>query len=306
MDTGVKSGTSATIYILLGIIALLLAGNAFLFLTRDDAKNSLITIREEKAFLRQELYKLESELENVNDLNLELTAELKARRAELKGKIAELREALQNNKLTAKQLQEAKSEVAGLRKYVGAYLGEIGTLKEQKNRLLAENKDLRSKVDVEKQRNRELASRNSALTEKISEAALLEAEKVNITTFYSRIDDGKEYEDLTTRASRANKLRIEFSFHPNQVAEEGEREIYFRIVDPHGNLLEPAEGEAPVLNGVEGDAIRCTARTSIFYSRSNPMYAIELKRENNMERGTYKVHLFTGVRRIGEGTFSLR
>ncbi|QEC51528.1 hypothetical protein EDD80_10235 [Anseongella ginsenosidimutans] len=306
MDTGIKSGTSATIYILLGIIALLLAGNAYLFLTRDDAKSNLITIREEKAFLRQELNKLKTELDKVNSLNLDLSAELRTRQAQLKEKITQLQEALQNNKLTARQLQQAKSEVVGLRNYVGAYLAEIGSLKKQKSKLLAENEDLRSKVDVEQQRNRELATRNVELTEKISEAALLETEKVHIITFYSRMDDGREYEDQTSRAIRANKLRIEFSFYPNQVAEEGEREIYFRIFDPNGKLLEAIGNGTPAFNDPNGESVACTAKTTIFYSRANPVYAVELPRENNLEKGLYNVHLFTSGRRIGEGKFSLR
>ncbi len=306
MDTGLKSGTSSTIYILLGIIALLLAGNAYLFLTRDDAKSSLITIREEKAFLRQELTKLEKELEGVNSLNLELTAELKLRQTELKEKIAALREALQNNKLTALELQEAKAEVAGLRNYVGAHLAEIGSLKKQKSELLAENQNLRSAVDVEKQKNLELASRNVELSEKISEAAVLEAERVHITTFYSRFNNEQEVEDQTSRASRVNKLRIEFSFHPNQVAEEGERKVYFRILDPEGNLLEPAQDDIPEFTDLNGDKVRCTAHTTIFYTRSSPVYAVELRRQTSLAKGNYRVQLFTDGRAIGEGKFSLR
>lgn len=306
MDTGIKGGTSATIYILLGIIALLLAGNAYLFLTRDDSKSSLITIREEKAFLRQELFKLEAELEEVNNLNLELTNELKARQAELKEKIAALHEALESNKLSALDLQAAKAEVAGLRNYVSAYLAEIGLLKQQKSELLVENQNLRSAVDVEKQRNRELATRNVELSEKISEAALLEADRVNITTFYSRLDGSHEVDDLTTRSSRVNKLRIEFSFHPNQVAEEGERDIYFRIIGPQGDLLEPMDDQSPRFTDVSGDVVHCTAHTTIYYSRSSPVYAVELRRDNNLGKGQYNVQLFTEGRRIGEGSFSLR
>lgn len=306
MDTGIKSGTSATIYILLGIIALLLAGNAYLFLTRDDAKNSLVTIREEKAFLRQELSRLKTELEKVNNLNLDLSAELKARQTELSAKITQLQEALQSNKLTARQLQQAKSEVAGLRTYVGAYLTEIGSLKKQKNRLLAENEHLRTKVDAEKQRNKELATENMELSEKISEAAVLETEKVNIVTFYSRMDHGREYEDQTSRASRANKLRIEFSFYPNQVAEEGEREICFRVFDPTGNLLKASGGDTPYFSDANGKKVECTGATTIFYTRSNPVYAVELRREDDLKKGDYKVRLFSAGRRIGEGTFSLK
>src|SRR3546814_2138502 len=109
-----------------------------------------------------------------------------------------------SNKLTAKQFQQAKAEVSGLRNYVGAYMIEIGSLKKQKSKLIAENQDLRSRVNVEKQRNQELASKNLELTEKISEAAVLETEKVKIVTFYSRMDQGKEYEDQTSRASRVD------------------------------------------------------------------------------------------------------
>src|SRR3546814_864061 len=150
-----------------------------------------------------------------------------------------------SNKLTAKQFQQAKAEVSGLRKYVVAYMIEIGSRKKQKSKLIAENQDLRSRVNVEKQRNQELASKNLELTEKISEAAVLETEKVKIVTFYSRMDQGKEYEDQTSRASRVNKIRIEFVFYPNQVAEEGERDIWFRILDPDGNLLDAAGDNTP-------------------------------------------------------------
>ncbi|HYH57148.1 MAG TPA: hypothetical protein VD772_11075 [Anseongella sp.] len=305
MDTGIKSGASATIYILLGIIALLLAGNAYLFLTRNDSSNNLITIREEKAFLRRELQRLETELGEVNALKLDLSSELKARQAELVEKVKQLQQALDNNKLTARQLQLAKSEVTGLRNYVGAYLSEIGELKREKNELIAENRDLRSKVDVEKQRNIELSTKNVELAEKISEAATLEAEKVNIITFYSRTNNGREEEDPTSRAGRANKLRIEFAFYPNIVAEEGQREVYFRVFNPAGDLL-PATGDLPVFKNAEGETVQCTAKTTIFYSRSNPVYAVELKQEEELQKGSYHVQLFTDGYPIGEGSFSLK
>lgn len=306
MDTGVKSSASATIYILLGIIAMLLAGNAYLFLTQDNAENSLVTIREEKAFLRQELNELKTELEKVSSLNLDLSRELRERRAELQQKIARLQEALQNNQLTAKQLQKTKSEVAGLRNYVGAYLAEIGALKKQKSKLIAENQHLRTRVDAEQQRNKELATKNLELSEKISEAAVLEAEKVNIVTFYSRMDRGREYEDQTSRASRVNKIRIEFAFFPNQVAEEGEREICFRILDPEGNLLKSLDNDDPSFKDVNGATVNCTGSSTIFYARSSPVYAVEMLRENDLAKGNYQVQLFTGGRQIGEGKFSLK
>lgn len=310
MDTGIKSGTSATIYILLGIIALLLAGNAFLFLTRDNAQSNLVTIREEKVVLRQELDDLERELEEVNRLNLDLSAELRAKQQELREKIAELQKALDNNKLTARQLQKAKSEVASLQNYVDSYLSEISILRRQRRELIAENRDLRSTVEVEKQKNRELSTRNSQLSEQISEAAILKAEKVSVTTFYSRMSNGREVDDHTIRSGRVNKVRVEFTFYPNMVAEEGKREIYLCVFDPRGHLLAPeASGEKktpPVFTSVEGEEVRCTARSTIFYSRSNPVYSVELPGLENIEKGTYKVQLFTDGYRIGEGAVTLR
>src|SRR5690606_25486464 len=149
-------------------------------------------------------------------------------------------------------------------------------------------------------------SRNVELSEKISEAAVLEAERVHITTFYSRFNNEQEVEDQTSRASRVNKLRIEFSFHPNQVAEEGERKVYFRILDPEGNLLEPAMDVSREFTELYGDKVRCTAHTTIFYSRSSPVYAVVLRLQTSLAKGNYRVQLFTDGRAIGEGKFSLR
>lgn len=286
---------------------MLLAGNAFLFLTRDSAQSNLVTIREEKVVLRQELDDLERELEEVNRLNLDLSAELRAKQKQLREKIAELQKALDNNKLTARQLQKAKSEVASLQNYVDSYLSEISILRRQRRELIAENRDLRSTVEVEKQKNRELSTRNSQLSEQISEAAILKAEKVSITTFYSRMSNGREVDDHTIRSGRVNKLRVEFTFYPNMVAEEGKREVYLCVLDPQGHLFAPGEKEAlPVFTSIEGEEVRCTARSTIFYSRSNPVYSIELPGLANFEKGTYKVQLFTDGYRVGEGAVTLR
>src|SRR3546814_15757057 len=76
------------------------------------------------------------------------------------------------------------------------------------------------------------------------------------------MDQGKEYEDQTSRASRVNKIRIEFVFYPNQVAEEGERDIWFRILDPDGNLLDAAGDNTPSFRDANGKEIVCTGTRS--------------------------------------------
>lgn len=303
MDTGIKSRTGITIYILLGIIALLLGGNAILFLTQDKSENQLITIREEKALLQYELNQVKSELDEVSTLNLQLNDKLTATHAGLKQKIDELQEALQNNRLTARQLENAKSAIRSLRTDVGKYVDDVDDLKKQKRELAAENSNLRSTVEEQKKKNQALNSQNQRLNEKITEAAALKIGNISVTTYRNTLSNGKLKSTETVRARRVNNIRIEFSFVANKIARNGTKEVFLQVFDHQGDLIAPVTGQFFHLGN--NALAPYTEKTIIYYSPSNPVYGMEWKNEKGFEKGNYQIRLFVDGEQTGEASFQL-
>ena len=294
-----KKKDTNKIYFLIAVIVALLGTNAYLFFQKSKSDQRIVTVSDEKTALQTELEKLESELDQANNATGELSEELKIKDDELKAKIAQLRDALSKGKLTAGELAKAREDVKQLKYFVTKYTNDIDQLIQRNLALTGERDSLKSTVNDVKQLATKLSRTNDSLNVRVKAGAALKTSAVDIMAFKIR-SSGKETD--VTRASTAQKIKVQFTINTNPIAEKGMHDIFMRILDPAGNLI-IGEGGSFIANEQQ---LQYTYKTAIEFNGEGKTYVLDWTNRNAFERGTYTVILYADGYTMGRGTFSLR
>lgn len=294
-----KKKDTNKIYFLIAVIVALLGTNAYLFFQKSKSDQRIVTVSDEKTALQIELEKLEAELDQANSATGELSEELKTKDEELKVKIAQLRDALSKGKLTAGELAKAREDVKQLKYFVSKYTNDIDELIKRNAALTGERDSLKSTVNDVKQLASRLSRSNDSLNVRVKAGAALKASAVDIMAFKIR-SSGKEVD--VTRASTAQKIKVQFTINTNPIAEKGMHDVFMRILDPAGNLI-IGEGGAFMANDQQ---LQYTYKTAIQFNGEGNTFVLDWTNRNAFENGIYTVILYADGYTMGRGTFTLK
>jgi hypothetical protein len=222
-----NSGLKAAIVVL----ALLLLGSAgYIYKLTSDNKQIISALTTDKASLSDELKAKIAEYDIMISDNTALKEELQAEQL----KMVELLE----------EVEKSKGDAASMAKYKGSYLklkGEMDNLVAENKLLKAQNVTLTSSLDSTnvvlddaKRFNDTLLTQNESLTKTVEKAAKLAVLNLKVLAVKER-SSGKQVE--TSRASKADKLKVSFLIAENQIAKNGSREYYVQIIDTKGNIV---------------------------------------------------------------------
>lgn len=295
----VNKGDRNKIYFLIVVILALLGTNAYLYLKDRHQSQRFVTVNTEKDRLKLEVEKIEAELDKVNALNVTLTDKLQEEQKLARAKIAELKLALQNGKLTQGDLNTAQKEVKELREFVKNYSDEIIRLEKENAYLRTQRDSLKEFAYTATQKAGDLEKKNTELEAKVRTGAALKAGNVSIVAYKVK-NSGKNVE--VTRASTAKKLTIHFNIAPNPLAKKDYHKIYLRVFDPAGNLI--ANGEN--LFEADGEQMQYTSSTSISYNDDNTVYKMDWINPNPFIKGTYSIILYADGFTMGKAAIELK
>ena len=298
-NQGQKKKDTNKIYFLIAVIVALLGTNVYLFFQKNKSDQRVVTVNDDKTALQTELEKLETELEQATSSTGQLSEELKTKDEELKSKIAQLRVALGKGQLTAGELAKAKEDVKQLRYFVNKYTGDIDQLQKQNALLAGERDSLKTTVTSVKQLADNLTKKNDSLFVKVKAGAAIKTSSLQIGAFRSR-NSGKEIG--VTKASIAQKIKINFTINTNPIAEKGTHDIYMRILDPTGNLI-TGEGGTFAANDQE---LQYTYKTALEFNGEAKNFTIDWSNRNPFQVGNYTVILYADGYTMGRGTFALK
>ncbi|MHA8092136.1 hypothetical protein V7S78_06415 [Aquirufa regiilacus] len=150
------------------------------------------------------------------------------------------------------------------------------------------------------ERSRVLEVRNQELTEKVTVAAALRAEGVNVYAISTR---GKE--TGVQKAKRIDKIRVIFHLQNNPLATREIKTIYLRIIEPTGNTLSDyALGSGTVM--FKGKELVYTAKQRIFYENNQQSVEFIYARSTAYREGKHEIELYSEGFLIGLGTFEVR
>lgn len=290
---------SNKIYFLVVVILALLGTNAYLFFKDKKANDRIVTISDEKTRMQTDIDKIEAELDNASSTNIKLSEQMQNEQTIAREKIQELRAALKKGQLTQGQLVKAQEDIRQLRYFVTKYNADIEELKKQNASLSSERDVLKTAVDSIGTKANDLERQNQELSTKVQAAAALKTGNVSVNAFQIR-NNGKE--SGVTRASTAEKIRINFSAVNNSIAEKGLHDIFIRVIDPSGNLIISNGG----LFTSDDEELQYTYKTAIEFANDGKLYSIDWANPGKFQKGTYTVMLYADGYTMGKGSITLR
>lgn len=191
-------------------------------------------------------------------------------------------------------LAQKDQEIARLKEENGILVVRNDSLSQENAGLKAERQTLSDSVAA-------VSSKNQELNEKVSIAAALRAENVTVKAINAR---GKESENY--KAKRIDKVRISVRLAPNGLAQQGEKELYIRILDPSGAVIsDMATGSGEFTYNDQGMIYTSMQRFNFDNSRQQIDFVYG-RGSQRFNEGRHTVEVYCEGFRIGEGEFTVK
>ncbi len=293
-------------WIYLGVIAVLLGACIYLFTTRNTAMNQVKTLTDTvrvtsaaKESLNTEYEAAIARLDQLNTTNSQLSNEIKDKDGELQKMRSELQGIMSKEKRSEGDNAKAKALIAKLNSKVAGYETRISELEGENRNLTAANTSLTEEKD-------KVTQENSGLQQKVKLGAVLHASNITLEAINLKRGGRKEVE--TSKASRADMLRIRFDIDENRLVDNGSKDIFVRVTSPDGRLLSNAAYGSGVTTTDDGQQLSYTASKSVSLSANTPVKGVQIdwKQESDYQKGTYAIDLYNAGFRIGGGSVTLR
>ena len=232
----------SVIYTIVGVLVALILVLAFLFFNQRQEMSELVEqMALEKEELQEEYEDLAIQFDGYQQMDIrnDSLQDLLSREQQ---RVQDLLEELRTTKATnARRIAELKKELATVRSVMKDYVRQIDSLNATNARLTEENRRVSTENKQMREKNTQLTNLNTQLTETVTRAAMLELSSCSVTLLNKR-------DHKTKITSQARKLQINYVIAKNITCTPGMKDLYVRIIDPQGNLLnytEPEDPEAP-------------------------------------------------------------
>jgi hypothetical protein len=289
-----KSSNNKIPILILGV--LLVAALIYTFYNNSEHKKLTDAIEEEKTEIAQNLDSLIVKYEDAIADNTSMSNELAFER----DRIIALRDSIKDIKATNYSL-------------IRKYRKQIASLEETNRRLFylndsltVENQGLIVNLDSANVKiTRQIANidtltqKNLTLSEKVAIGSVLKVNKAKGIAMRER-NNGKLVE--TSRSRNTDAFRINFTIGKNQIAEQGERDVFVQITDVQGNVI-ASKGEVDI-NGV---TIAYSDRTLVNYLNEavDVISLVEVNRDL-IKKGIYNINIYVEDKLVGATKTTLK
>lgn len=198
-------------------------------------------------------------------------------------------------------LTQSEVDIRKLRDENGTLLSRARALEAEKKTILSENEGLKNERAALAQAVVDYSLQNADLKTKVTLASAMKAVNVEVTALSA---NGKERRGGVYKASRIDRLKINFIMPSNPVAVKNNKEIYVRILDANGAVVSD-NGIGGVLL-FEGREIGYSTHQTVPFENSDQQVEIPFRRDAQYKPGTYTVELYAEGFRIGEGSFEVK
>ena len=278
------------------ILSLLLVGLAFLFFwQRNNYQTDAALIRAEKDSIATELSKMVTGYNSVRSENDSLNKTIISAQSKVKDLLSEVE---QVKNASYQQITKYRQEMTTLRSIMRDYIGQIDSLNQKNQRLMAENVNVKQQVTEVRTANQQLVEEKKKLEQTVTLAAQLEASDLKATGINAR---GREQ----VKISKIEKVKIDFTLGKNQTAKRGAKNVYIRIQRPDQILLMKSDKD---LFKFEGTKIPFSVMREVEYEGNDLPVSIywDNSNESSLIPGKYTVDVFADERNIGTTTFEVK
>lgn len=205
-----------------------------LFNQKQKTNEQVVITKEvivERDNVKASLEELKKEYEDLKTDNADLQKEID----EKKAYIEQLLQEAEKHKNDAAIIAKLKKETQTLREIMKGYVRTIDSLNTLNQQLVEEKTKVEKKLGEKETVISEMSKKQEELKSTIEKGSILSCS--NIKAVAVQIKKGGKKESETTRAKRANKIKVSFTLGENKIAKAGPRDIYVRIMTPDGKEM---------------------------------------------------------------------
>ncbi|XLS27572.1 hypothetical protein ACJD0Z_10225 [Flavobacteriaceae bacterium M23B6Z8] len=283
------------IAVLLGVV---LAGTLFYTASLyKDKKETTARLIDEKNFVIEDLNNLKSDYDRAIEESESTNQEL----VEARARIDQYIDSVKTMKADISALYRYRKQVRLLEKERKFLLAQNDSLRKS-NTLIAMQRDstivaLQTQTFVADS----LVEQNTELAKVVELGSALNLAKFSIDAVKER-SSGKLVS--TTRARRADKIKICYTVAGNKIANSGDRQFYIQVKDPAGNII----GENATATLEDGISVTYSKVSNFFYENT----ALDVcdyvnKPGDNFAEGNYEVRVYdVGLNELSNSKFVLK
>lgn len=231
--------------ILWAMVVLLMGTNAYALWLYWKEKNKLVEqkvvtekIYVERDNVQADLIVLQKEYEELQTSDAKMQVEIE----EKKARIAELIEEAKKHKNDARTIASLRKETETLRNIMIGYVHTIDSLNTLNIQLKEEKQTVIKKLGEEKEKQNVLIKEKEELKSTIAKGSVLNCFNVVAKAVSFKKSGTKETE--TTKAKRAQKIKVSFTLGENKIAKKGEKTVYVRVMTPDGKEMAKSYDES--------------------------------------------------------------
>ncbi len=283
---------------ILGILLLVLL--FWLFIQRSQMMKLVNEKEAEKIALQHNLDSLMTEHNNIKRSYGALSDSLKAKDSLIQVNAEEIKKLL----ATQWDYNTIHKKFERLQKVAQGYVHQMDSLYTVNRELTVENDRIRQVVKTEQNRNQNLMKDKEELKEKMNQAAFIKAYDVTATPL--KLKSGGAKEQVTDKASRADRIRICFTIGENPLVTPGKKSIYIRLVRPDNVVVIKSKYDTFTFNG---QTISFSLREDIDYQGKAAKVCVDWTKKDTDKpamKGKYMVTVFADDKEIGTGSFDLK
>ncbi|GAB3957859.1 hypothetical protein GCM10028805_51370 [Spirosoma harenae] len=198
-------------------------------------------------------------------------------------------------------LTQNEADIRQLKNENGSLMTKTQALEKEKQTILNENEGLKQEKEALAQTVVDYSIQNADLKNKVTLASALKAVNVDVNAVAS---NGRERRGGTYKSSRIDRLKITFILPSNPVAVKNNKEIFVRLLDSNGAVVNES-----ALGGIllfEGHELGYSLRQTVLFENNDQRVDINFRRETPYKPGTYIVELYSEGFRIGDGHFEVK
>jgi chromosome segregation ATPase len=280
---------------LVAVILLLVAGVVYLGYSLSQEKQVNKDMQELAVLEKQEM---ENEYQQFADQysemktrinNDSIVAQLNREQQRTQQLLEELRKTKADD---AAEITRLKKELATVRAVLRSYVLQIDSLNQLNAELMDENNRVRSELEMTNQQNMALASSNMTLSEKVAIASQLNATNISLTPLNKKNKNNKTMK-------KARTLLVAFNIARNVTAANGTREIFIRVTNPMGEVLNGGGSFT-----YENRQLAYTMKRTIDYSGEETSITATWTVNETLPGGSYNVSIFADGNMIGSRNFT--
>ena len=271
-----------------------IAGLQYQTQSSDSAKNAIQS--EYNAALKR--------MDSLTGSNTELQGSLATQKQQidsLKAKIEDIRR--ENNG----DLSKARGLIAELKGRVNGLFAQVAALQKENKNLTVSNQILASERDTIAAQKQivtdSLVAISDAKNKILDEASTLHAS--NFTIEAIRLKGDKESE--TSKAKKADLLRVKFTIDANRVAPSGPKDLYIIVIAPDGRVVSiPSQGSGTFQTREEGQKVYTNMQNIAYTTGQRKEVSFDWDQGGRYQTGDYTIEIYNNGYKIGEGVKTLK